>query len=58
MKSVNGVYKDKCYRPVNGITTGGSISVQLDSIAVYYVLYNTVLHRICNGGCVFHKMFY
>ena len=39
IKFANGVYKDNWYRPVNGIPTHGSLSVQLANIAVYYVFF-------------------
>ena len=39
MKSAVGVHKNKWYKPINGIPTGGSLSVQLANIAVYYVLF-------------------
>ena len=39
MQSAIGIHKGKWYKPVNGIPTGGSISVPLANIAVHYVLY-------------------
>ena len=38
MQSAVGHHKDKWYKPVNGIPTGGSLSVQLANITVFYVL--------------------
>ena len=43
MQSAVGVHKDKWYKPINGVATGGSLSVQLANITVYYVL-NKVLY--------------
>ena len=42
MQSAIGTHKSKWYKPVNGVPTGGSISVPLANIAVYYALYNNV----------------
>ena len=42
MNSANGIHHGKWYKPVNGIPTGGSLSVQLANITVYYVLYFTL----------------
>ena len=42
MKSANGIHKGNWYKPVNGIPTGGSLSVQLANITVFYVLYHTL----------------
>ena len=38
MQSAVGTHNGKWYKPVNGIPTGGSLSVQIANIAVYYVL--------------------
>ena len=45
LKFANGVYKDKWYKPVNGIPTGGCLSVQLANIALFYVLYQTLYSK-------------
>ena len=37
-QSAVGVFNDQWYRAVKGLPTGGSLSVQLANIAVYYVL--------------------
>ena len=42
MQSAVGTHKGKWYKPVNGIPTGGSLSVQLANITVFYVLNKTV----------------
>lgn len=42
MKSAVGLHKEKWYKPINGIPTGGSLSVQLANIAVYHVLFTTL----------------
>ena len=42
MKSAICFHKGKWYKPVDGIPTGGSLSVQLANIAVFYVLHLTL----------------
>ena len=42
MESAVGVFKDNWYKPNKGIPTGGSCSVPLANIAVYFVLYNAI----------------
>ena len=37
-----GIYKDKWYKSISGISTGGSLSVQLANITVFYALYQCV----------------
>ena len=42
MKFAIGLYKGKWYRPIKGIPTGGSLSVEMANIAVFYVLQQTL----------------
>ena len=42
MESAVGVFKDNWYKPNKGIPTGGSVSVPLANIAVYFVLKNAI----------------
>ena len=45
MESAVGVFKDNWYKPKKGIPTGGSCSVPLANIAVYYVLKEVLYSR-------------
>ena len=45
MSAGYGKFKNKWYKPVIGIPTGGNISVQLANIAVYYVLSKSLFSK-------------
>ena len=45
MKSAIGTHKGKWFKPKKGIPTGGSLSVQIANIAVYYVLFDTLYSK-------------
>ena len=45
MKSAIGMYKGKWYTPIEGIPTGGSLSVQLANITVFYVLWQCLYSK-------------
>jgi hypothetical protein len=45
LKASIGKYKGKWFKPVNGIPTGGSISVQVANITVFYVLFHCLYSK-------------
>jgi len=40
-----GVFRDNWYKSISGISTGGSLSVQLANIAVFYVLHKCIYSK-------------